>query len=489
MAVEAPTGGADRPNVVTIVLDCVRAKSIGLSGGRNVARTPNIDRLSARGTNFPRAVAPANWTVPSHMSIFTGRYPSAHGLRSFVRGGAPTSTTAQWLSDAGYETALFSEMVHLAGGYGLEDGFRDIRAARVGVSDEERTAANRLLGHARFLYSERVRRAIARVPPLIVPLNALNHPQEQAFKRTVCGDGVVRDFDRWVASRSAARPFYAFFNFVDGHEPYPFVPNGSRVGPLARWYARTPRYYLLAVDGLQRLVPWDCVERGYLAAIEAADTKVGRVWASLEAAGVADRTVFIVTADHGQSFGESGNIFHGCGGTDSITRVPLVVLPPRGMAAPATVDRWVSLCEVDPWIRSFVGGRLPDYSALVPRPGGLDQVNGNAGTVYCEGGPASDPNQSLVGVRADQPWNHRLLVAYRGNEKMLWDRETDAVVSWTYPEDPDSTAPTVLEPGAARDAREHVFVPYLHPAGVTRVPTAATGRVSVDERLRSWGYD
>ncbi|HZY71192.1 MAG TPA: sulfatase [Thermoplasmata archaeon] len=480
---------SERPNVVTIVLDCVRAKSVGLSGGRNVACTPNLDGLAARGTNFPRAVAPSNWTVPSHMSIFTGRYPSAHGRRSFVRGGAPASTTAQWLAEVGYETALFSEMVHLAGGYGLEDGFGNVRAARVGVSDEERTAANRLLGHARFLYSERVRRAIARVPPLIVPLNALNHPQEQAFKRAVCGDGVVSDFDQWVTGRSTSKPFYAFLNFVDGHEPYPIVPNGSRLGPLARWYARTPRYYLLAVDGLQRLVPWESVERGYLAAIEAADAKVGRVWRALERAGVADRTVLIVTADHGQSFGEAGNIFHGCGGTDSITRVPLVVVPPRSQHTPPMVDRWASLCELDPWIRSFANGGTPDYEAPWPRSGGLDLQNGSSGTVYCEGGPASDPNRSLIGVRGDQSWNHRLLVAYRQDEKVVWDQVTGSVVSWTYPGDPDSVAPTVLEGGAARAAREHLFAPYLRPGAAPGPTPSGDARSSVDARLRSWGYD
>ena len=279
------------PNIVVGVLDCARAKSFGLSGGRRVARTPVLDALARRGTAFPRAVAPANWTVPSHMSMFTGTYPNVHGRRTFARGEAPFETFATWLGRQGYETALMSEMVHLAAGYGLEDGYALRRSRRMGVSDDERTLTNRLTPHLGFLYGPGVRTLVERLPPFIVPMNAVNFPQEVAYKREVCGTYLLDDLDAWLGSRDAARPFHLFFNFVDAHEPYDLVPNGHAPGLLDRWYARTPRYYLLAVRGLQGHVPWSALEGGYLRSIERADAKIGRLLEILERHGERGRTV------------------------------------------------------------------------------------------------------------------------------------------------------------------------------------------------------
>ena len=157
MSPDSPSSGrgpdsARPPNIVTIVLDCARAKNFAHSGGDRIARTPEIDALARRGTAFPRAVAPANWTMPSHFSIFTGQYPNVHGIRTFQKRYPLPDTTAMFLQRAGYETAMFTEMVHLVGGYGMEEGFDVRRSRRVGISDEERTVANSLLGHAQFLY-------------------------------------------------------------------------------------------------------------------------------------------------------------------------------------------------------------------------------------------------------------------------------------------------------------------------------------------------
>ncbi|MCI4351581.1 MAG: sulfatase [Thermoplasmata archaeon] len=478
------------PNVLFVLWDCVRAKSIGPSANGSVARTPVLDGLARRGTRFPRAVAPANWTLPSHMSFLTGMYPNVHGVRTFQRGTAPTETITSWLRRRGYETGLFTEMVHLVGGYGLEDGFDHRAARRAGISDEERTVVNRLVGHADVLYSASVRRLVERLPPLIVPMNAVNHPQEIAYKREVCGDAMLQEFDGWLGARDAARPFFAFFNFVDGHEPYPIVPNGSRIGPLARWYARTPRYYLLAVDGLQRLVPWSALVGGYHASIAMADAKLGRMMETLGRHGESDRTFIIVTADHGQSFGEGQNVYHGCGATDSITRVPLVVTPPPSLSVPSEVQRWTSLCDLPSWIKAVASGRVPfgeDGRAPLPfraaAPAGPD--------VYSEGAPASDPNRSLTGVRPGELWNHRLLAAYLEERKVVLDQETGRLYEWNGPGDPDARSPIVHEAGDGAVLRRELFSAYeegdRRRAGMTSVPGPMP--LELDRRLRSWGYD
>ena len=479
------------PNVIVGILDCARAKSFGSSGGTRVAPTPAIDALARRGTVFPRAVAPANWTVPSHMSIMTGSYPNVHGRRTFARGAAPMETFASFLQRQGYETALYSEMVHLSAGYGLEDGYAIQRSKKMGVSDDDRTLSNRLTPYLSFLYGPGVRTLVERVPPFIVPMNAVNFPQEVAYKREVCGDYLLDDLDRWLATRSKDAPFHLFFNFVNAHEPYELVPNGHPPGFLGKWYARTPRYYLLAVRGLQGHVPWAALEGGYLRSIEEADAKIGRLWRILEKHGEAGRTMFLLTGDHGQSFGEGGNVYHGCGATDSITRVPLVVAGADGMSLPSRVDRWTSLTEISSWVRAAGSGETPyDEHGHAPFPFSASAPDDT--TVYCEGGPASDPTRSLKGVNPDQSWNHRLLAAYRDDAKYVLDLDTGEIVRWRLPgPDPDHSPPERGDAATAREWRQQIFAEYEARDQELRRKGGAPGAldVSLDARLRSWGYD
>jgi arylsulfatase A-like enzyme len=479
------------PNIITIVLDCARAKNFATSGGDRLAKTPVIDSLAAHGTAFPRAVAPANWTVPSHFSLFTGTYPNVHGVRTYQKLTEPPVTTAAVLRKVGYETGMFTENVHLMGGYGLEEGFDVQRSPRAGISDDERTFATRMMGHANFLYSARLRDLIAGLPPLITPLTLLFHSQETAFKRQVSGPHTLNNFEEWLAGRSPERPFYAFFNFIDTHDPYDLVSDGAPLGFFDRAYLYAPRYYLLAVPGLQSHLRWEALLGGYLRSIETADRKVGELLGLLDRLGERERTLIILTADHGQSFGEAGNAFHGCGATDSVVRVPLVVAAPKGMSLPRRVERWVSLCDIHAWIESAASGSAPydddGYApSLRPPPGSPAPV------VYAEGGPASDPIRSLRGIRPDQSWNHRLLAAYRGEEKFVLDLDTSEVVRWDARSDPDGVEPARLSASDAARMRAELFGPYEAQEAARRTrSTASPGSVDVeiDERLRSWGYD
>jgi hypothetical protein len=492
--VAASSSPGDRPpNILQVVIDCARAKSVSVGGGNPAARTPHLDALAQRGTVFRRAVAPANWTVPSHMSFFVGRYPFEHRVRTFVRGEPPAETAAQALSRAGYRTALFTEMVHLISGYGLEAGFERKVSPTVSQTDEERTMANALASRMGFLYGASVRHLIGEVPPFVVPLNAFNYPQEVAYKESVCGPYLPPAFEQFLDSGgSDGRPFYAFFNFVDGHEPYPEAEQSvySRIGPLARWYARTPRFYLLSIEELKRVAPWPAIEAAYRVALEAADRKLGMLLAALERRHELDRTMVVVLSDHGQSFGEGGNVYHGCGSTESVTRVPLVVAPPAGMSLPPAVDPWVSLVELPGWFSAVAAGHVP-FGPGGRAPAGYSPPDG--GTVYCEGGPASDPNRSLVGIGTDRPWNRRQIAAYQEDRKYVLDLATDELWAYAPADDFDRVTPERLSGDRARDVRRDVFRRFedatrqgAAPASTARTPGRAE---TVDARLRSWGYD
>lgn len=460
------------------------------SGGTG-APTPELDRLVSRGaTLFSHAVAPGNWTVPSHMSIMTGTYPWVHRRRTFERGDPPMETIAMWLRRRGYATALLSEEAHLTGGYGLEAGYDERFSRRIGTSDENRTTVNRTLGHAKFLYSDRFRNLLAGLPPLAVPLTTLNFAQETAYKRDVCGDYLLDDWRRWLSGRPKDKPFHAFFNFVDGHEPYPELAEGLMDRFSRRGYAQIPRFYLLSVPGLKDRVPWDRVRAAYQRAITEADRKVGQVMAALESAGERERTWVMVTSDHGQSFGEGGNIYHGCGASDSVLRVPLWVVPPAGVDVPKRVDRWVTLCDVSSWMKSAALGRIPyDAEGRPPIPFPVSPPDRT--TILAEGGPASDPNRSLLGIRGEEAWNRRQIAAYRGREKWTLDLVNGDVRHWPNGDSGAVALPPPLEGHEATEAKHAVFG-IFGPADVVRY--AGDGRELVresldDVRMKSWGYD
>ncbi len=479
------------PNVVVVILDAVRAQSVRWGGGAGAAATPVLEGLVRGGaTVFRRLVAPANWTIPAHMSFFTGTYPSAHGRRTFQRGAAPFETVAAWLKRQGYQTALFTEQLHIVSGYGLEDGFDVRRARRIMTSNEDRTPLFRLVGNRRILYSEFLRKIVERIPPVVFPVNALNYPQEVAFKAERCTDFVCTEFDRWIEGRDRAKPFFGFVNFVNSHEPYPSLDEDRALGFWDRWYSRTARYYLLAVPELQQLVPWAELQRGYLDTIRESDRKVGELLQTLDRAGELQRTLVVVTSDHGQSFGERGNVYHGCGATESVTRVPIAVAPPDGVSLPAVVEPWVSLCELSGWLKAAASGKAP-FDAMGKAPFPFAPASRQTGVVYSEGGPASDQNRSLRGIRLDLPWNHRLIAAYQEDCKYLLDLRSGAIEYWTYPADPDHDVGTLPSASEAPELRRKIFGAYeaLDAERQKSRPLAPTTEVVLDEQMRSWGYE
>jgi arylsulfatase A-like enzyme/tetratricopeptide (TPR) repeat protein len=113
-----------RPNLLLITLDTTRADHLGAYGDAR-AETPALDRLARDGVLFERAVTAAPTTLPAHVSVMTGLYPFAHGVRNngaFTL-AADVPTLASVTHDAGYRTAAFVSAFVLDRRYGLARGF------------------------------------------------------------------------------------------------------------------------------------------------------------------------------------------------------------------------------------------------------------------------------------------------------------------------------------------------------------------------------
>ncbi len=481
------------PNLITVVLDCVRAKSLRVGEGRNQASTPNLDALAKKGTVFRRAVAPANWTVPSHWSMMTGAYPATHGMRQ--AGRVPTGLTpiARTLRGLGYETALFTEQEFLVAGIGIEAGY-ELRLGPVfgsGAVTEERSPARSVIRRTSGFYSGRALKVLGALPPLMVPLSMLDYRIQTGYKRRICGDETILRFRDWIRARETSRPFHAFVNFVDAHEPY-FSSDGVRPsGFLARWYSRTPRNFLLLLPQLRERVPWGAVEQEYLRSVESADRKLGLLIRVLEENGALERSAIVVTADHGQALGEAGTVYHGNGATEAVTRVPLVFVPPGGMSLPHEVGDWTTLCDLPRWMEALAHGSAPfdregrpSTDARAPLP--PEKI------VYCEGNPASDFGHQLRGRAPAELWNHRLLAAYREDTKWVLDQDSGTMYRWSIEDWPDDAVPDeTLTTTAARAVRDEIFRPYESLQARTQGQSRARVEmpIGVADRLRSWGYD
>ncbi len=312
------------PNVLLLSLDTLRADHVGAFGyHRNT--TPSIDRIASGGIRFSRAYAPANHTLESHMSVLTGLYPIAHGVRpgSGKRreiGVAPLSanrvTLAETLQARGYVTGGFAyDCVWLNRKHGFGQGFEEYV-----VSRRDSAAMN---DHEIFPW-----------------LDA--HYNE---------------------------PFFLFVHYYDIHsdwEKLPYDAPDRFKSKYQKSYSGTfdgcgggvcATRYLMRLDTKDR--PFAEPELAYVrslydAGVEATDFQVGRLVDKLEALGVLDDTLVVVMSDHGEEFRDHGRFIHSQI-YEEIVRVPLIFRWPSVIGAMGESLDPVALVDVMPTILDLLG--------------------------------------------------------------------------------------------------------------------------------------
>ena len=171
--------GTEPPSILLVTLDTTRADRIG-AYGRDGARTPTLDRLARQGILFERAIAPTPITLPSHASILTGVYPTAHGVRdNAVFALAPEARlVSEVLAERGWRTAAFVGSFVLHPRFGLDQGFEVYHAPQPTREP------------MRDLYVER-------------PANE-----------------VVDDALAWLSGLATGERFFVWLHFFDPHMPY-----------------------------------------------------------------------------------------------------------------------------------------------------------------------------------------------------------------------------------------------------------------------------
>lgn len=368
------------PNVLFVVLDTARARTVlpGLESGL----MPTVSRIADEGTTFRDATSTAPWTLPSHASMFTGKYTSAHGVHAGNHLLDPESAPlAARLSNEGYRTAGISGNVWISPEFGFDIGF------------DEFSMKWDLFWDAPELSSVISDRNTTAVGDSIIdvlrgqgPINLIKGAATAGYAKFIAGrkdDGAHHTTSRtieWLTQHGTEdRPFFYFLNYIEPHLPYEppasfleeYIPDGidpSRVSALDQ----DPWQY---VAGSQELTKADTklFRALYKAELSYLDTQLERLYDTLTDQGILDETVVVLVGDHGENIGEHGLMDHQYCLYETLLHVPLIVRYPK-LFDKNTVSGPVELRDLYPTILDLAGVTPPtdpDVSthSLVPQNG------------------------------------------------------------------------------------------------------------------------
>jgi arylsulfatase A-like enzyme len=352
-----PLPPADSPNVLLIVMDTVRADRLSLYGYHR-ATTPKLEQLAKLGIRFDSVRATAPWTLPSHASMFTGRWPHELGVEWMTPLGGKFPTLAEYLGSHGYATAGFAaNTLFCSYDTGIDRGFAHYKDYELGSLDAIRTA------HVVDLALKPVI-ALALTYGRSFDTGPLRPVQEGLLgwllaRNRISARAINQKFVDWLARRrEPGRPFFAFLNYFDAHLPYvpPTIAQhhfGLRPQSFADakvldgWRDIKKHKLPLYFQTLARDAYDNCL--AYL------DQQLGELFQELQRCGELDRTLVIVTSDHGEGLGEHDLFDHGESLYRTEISVPLLIVAPSRSRSQGEVSETVSLRNLPATILDLVG--------------------------------------------------------------------------------------------------------------------------------------
>ncbi|NUP99573.1 MAG: sulfatase-like hydrolase/transferase [Armatimonadetes bacterium] len=353
---------ARQPNLLFLMADQMQGRVLDPG---HPCRTPQFDRLAARGVRFPRAYTPNPVCSPARASLMTGLLPHEHGVvqvtHCVAEGQAELRESPHWaerLAAAGYRTGYFGkwhvERSECPSRFGWQvDG--SLHSSRYGERRRELAGGS----PPRFLEEVRVQ------GPEGWPPQRLGGVLDRPAERRGMGVAVSLAEDFLSEALAGAQPWCCFVSVTEPHDPYDttaayrdlYPP--AAISPAANWdhdLAAAPGLYRKAARVFAGLT---LAEKQQLAAcywgsISEIDTQFGRLLAKLEEAGATDETIVVLTSDHGDFLGAHGLYQKNVGAFEEAYQVPLVVAGP-GCAAGQVSWARVGLHDLCPTLLHLCG--------------------------------------------------------------------------------------------------------------------------------------
>jgi arylsulfatase A-like enzyme len=353
MVAKLPAAAAGSPNVLVIVVDTLRADHVS-SYGYARPTTPEIDVLAKQGTLFENAISTCSWSLPSHVSLLTGRHVFEHGVGNvepmplFGQNGSNFRgfpTLGEELERSGYRTGAFSaNRVYFSHSLGFGRGFIHFEDYFNSASDAfVRTLFGREFAR---IYLARSDKSLVRRTLRGLGFTAIldrdtegwgSHGGARSVRKRA--SAVNEETLRWIDSDSdRQRPFFAFLNYIDVHNPY----GPPATSPKPAWDTGS------SVDQ-------------YDAGVNYADDNIGQLMRELEKRGLANNTLVIITSDHGESLGDHGLTYHGAALYWELIHVPLIVWYPGHVPAGLRITQPVTNAAIPAAVMDLLGSNRQTF--------------------------------------------------------------------------------------------------------------------------------
>jgi arylsulfatase A-like enzyme/uncharacterized membrane protein YbhN (UPF0104 family) len=379
----APAQLGERPNLILVMVDTLRADYLSCYGGSVDA--PAICSLADDGGSIFDGFAHASWTKPSAATLLTSLLPSSHGAMSKPSALADdVEMIAEVLKQHGYATGGIVSNINLAPSFGFDQGYDEYHYLAPDYLFGAQESGSKLL-----LY-QIVRRIWFRVRPglrvgdFYQPAEVIN---EVAF-----------DFlDRHRESR-----FFLFLHYMDPHDPYFEHPWNGRGFDRATNQEPDPS----VAEELHRL---------YEGEIRHLDGQFAHLLERLRELGLYEQTVVVLVSDHGEEFFEHGGWWHGTTLYDEQMRVPLLVKWAEGGArAPRDArGQVVGLVDVAPTLIAQAGASVPQAMQGVDLAADPAQRPERSRRVFAE----EDHEGNVLRAVRSNDW--KLIEANEGNPRGL----------------------------------------------------------------------
>lgn len=369
-SVQAAPTAAPKTNVLLLLADDLNC-DLGCYGAPDL-RTPNIDRLAARGVRFERAYCQFPLCSPSRASFLTGRRPNATGVLSNPRAQAPLSphfrekipdtvTLPQLFRQHGWFSTRVGKLYH----YNVPD--------EIGTSALDDPRSWDLVINPRGRDRDNQGRIFSLVPGRLGDTLSWLADDEGLDTEHTDGIGATEAIELLERFRREQRPFFLAVGFYRPHTPYvapkqyfdlyptdrielPALGADDRTRTPAPAYARARAVEDKATDIQKRLAI-----QAYHASTSFMDAQVGRVVEALDRLGLADNTVIVFTSDHGYHLADHG-LWHKSSLFERAARVPLIIAAPGAQANGRTARGLVELVDLYPTLAALCGLSAPAYA-------------------------------------------------------------------------------------------------------------------------------
>ncbi len=353
-----------RYNVLFIISDDLTSTALSCYGN-TVCKTPNIDRLAARGARFTRAYCQGTYCGPSRASFMSGYYPHATGVLGYMsprKAIGDRATWAQHFKNAGYYTARVSKIFHMGVPGGIERGDNgaddpaswterfnsqgpEWKAPGTGETLEGNPDGKKpVVGGNTFVVVQADGNDLVHSDGKTAA-KACELIEKHKNERFFLGVGFVRPHVPFVAPRSYYEPF-----------PYGEMLLPEKVPGDWDDIPRAGINYKTSVNMKMNVQRQKKAVSGYYASVAYMDAQVGKVTAALKKAGLEEKTIVIFTSDHGYHLGEH-DFWAKVSLHEESAMVPLIICVPG--KKPLVCDSFTELLDLFPTISSLCGLEVP----------------------------------------------------------------------------------------------------------------------------------